>query len=158
MNSTKFQHILDGLPPKPPRSRLEPYRVLIEKLRRRRRTYREIACILAEKCDVRVSLSALHDFVRRRSLERLSVTKAVEAQDTDPAIGPSRPNSAIVATDEMQRQTLMLKSPADFAGDNNATKEIAKRGTLRSSDREELPRFEYDEDEPLYLLPKTGEP
>jgi len=34
----KFQDILDSLHEKPPRSRLEPYRELIEELRRRERT------------------------------------------------------------------------------------------------------------------------
>ena len=34
-----FQDILDSLPEKPARSRLEPYRELIEELRRRGRTF-----------------------------------------------------------------------------------------------------------------------
>jgi len=44
----KFKEILDGLPDKRPRSRLEPYRELISGLRRRGRTYRDIAHILGE--------------------------------------------------------------------------------------------------------------
>jgi hypothetical protein len=51
----KFREILDALPNKPPRSRLEPYRELIEELRRRGRTYVDIAGILAEKCQVQPS-------------------------------------------------------------------------------------------------------
>src|SRR6516162_4929908 len=43
----KFEDILDTLPEKPPRSRLEPYRELIGELRKRGRTYRDIAGILA---------------------------------------------------------------------------------------------------------------
>ena len=62
-----FQDILDSLPEKPSRSRLQPYGRLIEELLRRRRTYREIARILAEKCQIQVSSSTIHDFVRRRS-------------------------------------------------------------------------------------------
>jgi hypothetical protein len=62
----KFQNILDRLPEKPPRSRLEPYRHLIDELLRRGRTYRDVASILAEKCQVRVSVSTIHDFVRVR--------------------------------------------------------------------------------------------
>src|SRR5271170_6326853 len=67
--SDKFQAILDALPEKPPRSRLEPYSALIDELRRRRRTYREIVSILAEKCDLQVSISTIHDFVRAKSKE-----------------------------------------------------------------------------------------
>ena len=62
----RFQDILDSLPEKPPRSRLEPYRDLIEELRRRGRTFREIAHILREKCHVETAASTIHDFVRVR--------------------------------------------------------------------------------------------
>jgi hypothetical protein len=48
----QFKDILDSLPEKSPRSRLSPYRELIDELRRRDRTFREIAQILAEKCGV----------------------------------------------------------------------------------------------------------
>jgi hypothetical protein len=63
----RFQAILDSLPPKLPRSRLEPYWELIRELRHRGRTYREIAQILADKCHVAVAASTVHDFVRARS-------------------------------------------------------------------------------------------
>ncbi len=62
----KFKEILDGLPPKRPRSRLETYAKLIIELRRDR-TYRDIAHILAEKCQIQVTASEVHDFVRARS-------------------------------------------------------------------------------------------
>jgi hypothetical protein len=62
-----FQEILDSLAEKPPRSRLEPYRDLIEELVRRGRTYREIRKILAEKCGLRVALSTLHSFMAPHS-------------------------------------------------------------------------------------------
>jgi hypothetical protein len=54
-----FQDILDGLPEKPPRSRLETYRPLIEELRRRGRTYQEIVEILEEKCQLHTFLNSL---------------------------------------------------------------------------------------------------
>ena len=41
-----LQAILDRLPPKPPRSKLEPYAELIQELRKRGRSYRDIAGIL----------------------------------------------------------------------------------------------------------------
>ena len=58
--------VIEGLPDKPPRSRLEPYRELIEELRRRGRTYKDIAGILTEKFSIRVTAAGVHDFVRRR--------------------------------------------------------------------------------------------
>ena len=59
-----FKEILDNLPEKPPRSRLEPYRELILEMRRRGRPLREIAKVLAEKCGVSVVPSTIHDFVK----------------------------------------------------------------------------------------------
>jgi hypothetical protein len=62
----RLKDILDTLPTKSPRSRLEPYREFIQELRRRGRAYRDIASILSEKCQVQVSASGVHDFVRTR--------------------------------------------------------------------------------------------
>ncbi len=62
-----FKAILDGLPEKPPRSRLEPYRELILEMRRRGRPFREIAQVLAEKCCVRVAASTVYDFASAQS-------------------------------------------------------------------------------------------
>ncbi len=59
--------ILDELPDKRPRSRLEPYRELIIELRSRKLTFQEIAELLAQKCGVRVTGSGIHDFLRRRN-------------------------------------------------------------------------------------------
>jgi len=64
-----LSEILDRLPPKPPRSRLDPHAALIEELRRRGRTYREIARVLAEECQVQTSPSNIYYFVRLRARE-----------------------------------------------------------------------------------------
>ena len=65
----RIQAILDGLPPKPPRSRLEPYEELIRELRNRGRTYREIVQVLSEHCGFSTVPSTVHSFVRARSLD-----------------------------------------------------------------------------------------
>ncbi len=62
----EFQKILDALPPKPPRSRLEPYAELIRELRNRRRTYREIAKVLNDHYRLNTSASTIHGFVQLR--------------------------------------------------------------------------------------------
>jgi hypothetical protein len=69
MSENSFRDILATLPEKRPRSRLAPYRRLIAGLRRRGRTYREIVEILAEKCNLRVSVSTLLDKQRSQFLE-----------------------------------------------------------------------------------------
>jgi transposase len=58
--------ILEALPAKRPRSRLEPYHELIVELRSRKLTFQDIAELLDERCGVRVTASGIHDFLRRR--------------------------------------------------------------------------------------------
>src|SRR5437870_4808590 len=55
MDEYKLREIIESLPEKRSRSRLEPYRQLIAELRRPRHTYREIANLLGEECQVQVS-------------------------------------------------------------------------------------------------------
>jgi IS30 family transposase len=62
----ELEAILDTLPQQPPRSRLDPYAELIDEMRRRDWTYRGIAQILAEKCNLSVSPSNIHYFVKQR--------------------------------------------------------------------------------------------
>jgi hypothetical protein len=76
-----LKQLLRTLPEKPPRSRLEPYCEFIAELRRLKRTYRDIAAILAEKCNLQVSASGIHDFVRARSQgEETGRTRLRESQ------------------------------------------------------------------------------
>jgi hypothetical protein len=66
----RFQDILDGIPEKPPRSSLEPYRELINELRQRGRTYRDIAHILSEKCQLRAAASTVYRFLSKQNVVR----------------------------------------------------------------------------------------
>ena len=61
---------LAGLPPKPPRSKLEPHRELIRELRRKGRTYREVAHLFHDRLGLHVALSTLHSFVKVRAKHR----------------------------------------------------------------------------------------
>jgi hypothetical protein len=61
---------LAGFPPKPPRSKLEPHRELIRELRRKGRTYREVARLFHERLGLHVALSTLHSFVKVRAKHR----------------------------------------------------------------------------------------
>ncbi len=61
---------LSDLPPKPPRSKLEPHRELIRELRRKGRTYREVARLFDERLGLHVAPSTLHSFVKVRARHR----------------------------------------------------------------------------------------
>src|SRR5438034_2927757 len=141
----KFSDILDALPDKAPRSRLEPYRELIEELRRRGRTYREIAHILGEKCQVQVTAGGVHNFLRSRSRERGKSTKriATHAMKTAPtAIGVGSMDSSRKpsADDEVQRRIVALK---------------ARKPVTKAAPDE----FQFDSTQPLRLKkPRKPEP
>jgi transposase len=124
----KFRQILDGLPEKPPPSRLTPYRELIGELRQRGRTFREIADILREKCGVQVSLSTLHDFVcsRLKGKSSGSLRSRAQSEGSEP--------SGVTADDVQERIDKLKRRPA-----------------VTSDTRNE---FSFDETEPLRLSPK----
>jgi IS30 family transposase len=136
MNNANFKQILDTLPEKPPRSRLEPYRALIEKLRKHGRTYREIIGILSEKCGVQVAASTLHDFVRvqlreRSTQKRRDMRAAINKSNRPSAV--EKMNPITTTSDEVQERILALK-----------------RRCATSTQPAEKP-FHYDPDEPLHL-------
>lgn len=62
--------ILESLPEKSYRSKLEPHRELIRELRRKGRTYRDIARIFRELLSLSVTPSTIHSFVKVRAKHR----------------------------------------------------------------------------------------
>jgi len=66
----ELRTILEYSPQKPPRSKLEPHRELIRELRRKGRTYREVARLFHERLGLHVALSTLHSFVKVRAKHR----------------------------------------------------------------------------------------
>jgi hypothetical protein len=65
-----LQTILESLPEKQHRSKLEPHRELIRELRRKGRTYREVARLFQERLGLHVAPSTLHSFVKVRAKHR----------------------------------------------------------------------------------------
>ena len=65
-----LQTILESLPEKQHRSKLEPHRELIRELRRKGRTYRDLAQIFHERLELHVAPSTLHSFVKVRAKHR----------------------------------------------------------------------------------------
>jgi hypothetical protein len=138
----KFTAILESLPPKVPRSRLEPYRELIREMRRRGRTYREIAQVLDERCQVQVAASTVHEFVRRRSRPKPvpSILPDLSEVAADPI---SSPPAAEVPVPTRPKNVLTQR-----------IRELKER-TVSSASKSTKPVFAYDETEPLRVRSTT---
>jgi len=65
--------LLDSIPQKPPRSKLETHRELIRQLRHKGCTYRDIVRILHERVGLDVAISTIHSFVKVRAKHRKQV-------------------------------------------------------------------------------------
>jgi hypothetical protein len=133
-----FKAILDTLPPKPARSRLEPYAELIHELRSRGRTYREIARILSERCDIQTSRSTVNDFVRARSKRPRNPQKRG-------SLGPkNRPEDFVLLT-----KTKI--SAETSAAPDEIQKRIADLKHRQAATKTDSQIFHYDPDKPLHL-------
>ena len=134
--------LLDEIPEKPPRSKLDLHADVIAALRQKRRTYREIAEFLRDHLSITVAPSTIHDFVRLR--RRRGKRNAVS--NSDPHIG--KPG------DDAARPVTNLSAP-----DDNGQRKIAALKRRTPADPPQ-PLFTYDETEPLNLRrkPKSGDP
>ena len=65
--------LLDSIPQKPPRSKLETHRELIRQLRRKGCTNRDIVRILHERVGLDVAVSTIHSFIKVRAKHRKHV-------------------------------------------------------------------------------------
>ena len=104
-----FQEILDGLPEKLSRSRLEPYRPLIEELRRRGRTYQEIVKILEEKCQLHSAISTVNDFMRRCARRKQNPSKSTKPEAMDP-MGSLTDTSAVHFLEQLATEVEKVSS------------------------------------------------
>ena len=95
-----FLALLDSIPQKPPRSKLETHRELIRQLRRKGCTYRDIVRILHERVGLDVAVSTIHSFIKVRAKHRKQVqytspiiytgiALACVMTNTSPTAGPS---------------------------------------------------------------------
>ena len=83
---------LASLPPKPPRSKLEPHRELIRELRRKGRTYREVSRLFAERLGLQVAPSTLHSFIKVRARHRKQVQFELPPADVTSDLVPTPTN------------------------------------------------------------------
>ena len=135
----KFKAILNSLPKKRQRSKLEPYTQLIVELRRRGRTYRDIARILAGSCDLIVVSSTLVRFEAARSKEIRKRSKSQEDKKAHTTV----------------REKIVV-NPSPAAPDDDVWKIIEALKQRPVQTITPAKQFEYDPDQPLRLLRKTG--
>lgn len=128
-----FQAILDSLPPKVPRSKLEPYAELIGELRKRGRSYQEIAGILKDRCGLSVGTHTVYNFVQVRSRAKGKASASSREKKVRSGDAPKAP-------DEVAERIRALKQKPAIAAPPGAEKV-----------------FHYDENEPLRLVSRSDQ-
>ncbi len=123
--------LLETIPQKPPRSKLETHRELIRQLRRRGCTYRDIVRILHERVGVDVAVSTIHSFIKVRAKHR----KQIQCE-----LPPL----------EMESSVKVRRSPDDVASRIEALK--AKPVEQKAKPK----HFHFEESEPLKLINQGG--
>src|SRR5437588_7314491 len=96
--------LLDSIPQKPPRSKLETHRELIRQLRRKGCTYRDIVRILHERVGLDVAVSTIHSFIRVRAKHRKQVQYEL------PPLEPQLSGSSTLSTDDVASRIAALKA------------------------------------------------
>jgi IS30 family transposase len=144
----KIRDILNNLQEPTPRSCLDPLRELIDELHRRGRTYREIARILAERCEVSVSVSTVFRYLHNRSRTKPQACKLHFRQVPK----SSKLAQPIVTEEEKGRKSIKPELASDEIQKRIAALKIRPELAKTASQL-----FQYDPDEPLHLPQKTRE-
>ena len=122
--------LLDSIPQKSPRSKLETHRELIRQLRRKGCTYRDIVRILHERVGLDVAVSTIHSFIKVRAKHRKQVQYEL------PPLG--------------SESTLVRINPDDVAS------RIAALKTKPVEQKSKPKHFHFEESEPLKLVGQGG--
>ena len=123
--------LLDSIPQKPPRSKLETHRELIRQLRRKGCTYRDIVRILRERVGLDVAVSTIHSFIKVRAKHRKQLQYELPPLETESSVN-----------------TRM--SPNDVAS------RIAALKAKRVEQKAQSKHFHFEESEPLKLVNQGG--
>jgi FAD/FMN-containing dehydrogenase len=134
----KVNEILERLPAKPPRSRLDPHATLIEEMRRRGRTFAEISRVLAEECQVSTSPSNIHHFMKLRA----RMAKIAKRTGAKFAV-----SSEVVCPPSAAGATVPKPTPP-----TDAALRIAALKQRKLSPPPTSEEFDYDPNEPLRLV------
>jgi hypothetical protein len=133
----KFHDVLSNVDAKQGRSPLEPYGELVDTLRYQGLTCRDIAALLAEKCQFVTSKSAVSRFLLARARRRRNAARKLFRGVSGSPPATSRPlpqHSAQSPSDDEIRQKI---------ADLKARKPVAEPAP---------DGFHYDPDEPLRLI------
>jgi hypothetical protein len=134
-----LDQILNDIPMKGSRSKLESHSRLVEEMLRRGRTYREMVSILRERCGVHASISTLHFFVRRRA-------KLARKQ---------RRTSRIGDVSGRTREGRLANPRKPQAEEEEVLQRIAKLKRRKAPPPETSEPFRYDPSEPLRMPTKS---
>jgi len=133
----KLRALMDQTPEKPPRSKLDPHEDVIRELRRRGRTYQEIAQFFAEHLNMTVAPSTIYAFIRVRARRRQRL--------------PIELPPANIETEQA------ASNRGHLGSEDDVKERIAALKRRRPPKEPQKPRFEYDENEPLRLIPRTNQ-
>ena len=96
--------MLETIPQKPPRSKLETHRELIRQLRRKGCTYRDIVRILQERVGLDVAVSTIHSFIKVRAKHRKQVQYEL------PPLEPESSVNTRMSSDDVASRIAALKA------------------------------------------------
>jgi hypothetical protein len=122
--------LLDSIPQKSPRSKLETHRELIRQLRRKGCTYRDIVRILHERVGLDVAVSTIHSFIKVRAKHRKQVQYEL------PPLGSESTSIRINPDDVASRIAALKAKPVE--------------------QKEQPKHFHFEESEPLKLVGQGG--
>jgi hypothetical protein len=123
--------VLDSIPQKPPRSKLETHRELIRQLRRKGCTYRDIVRILHERVGLDVAVSTIHSFIKVRAKHRKQIQYELPPLESESSV-----NTELSANDVATRIAALKAKPIEH--------------------KAKPKQFHFEESEPLKLVGQGG--
>ena len=133
----KFHDVLSSVDAKQGRSPLEPYGELVDTLRDQGFTCRDIAALLAEKCQFVTSKSAVSRFLLARARRRRNAARKLSRRVS----GSTPATSKLLPQHSAQRQS-----------DDEIRQKIADLKARKPVAEPAPDGFHYDPDEPLRLI------
>lgn len=146
----QFEAILKSLPPQAPRSRLHPYSELIREMRKRKRSYREITEVLVDKFGLKAGISTVRDFLRAQTKSK---TKHRDRDNQNSSTTRNR-KELIGTNKEREAPKGTVRQQKALESTERHFQKSIQRGLSKPTNK---PRFEYNSEEPLRILPKHGE-
>jgi hypothetical protein len=101
--------LLDSIPQKPPRSKLETHRELIRQLRRKGCTYRDIVRILRDRVGLDVAVSTIHSFIKVRAKHRKQVQYELPPLESESKLISASPGDVASRIAALKAKPIELK-------------------------------------------------